>query len=183
MVMIADHLLAFGLARLSFGGWAEALRLTATRVSLPVFMLTSGLLLGAHGRARYARIAQVALLGLVVSIAVDSVFIGMGPPDILTVYAAVMLLWPVLVRCPVAVAALGVVQMATWPLYGHAGWYGYEPGEIAALLAVGVLAARATSPDWISRWGGPAWLAAIGRAPLAWYGGHIAVLVVWGSLL
>lgn len=179
-VMIVDHMCAFGLGVIRPDGVAgdamEVTRLTLTRISLPAFMLASGYLLATRlPRAR--RRLEIALLGVVVSVALESVYIGLGTPDILMVWSLCMAGAAVIQRWPELVIALGFVQCTAWPIGGD--WYGYQPGMVAGLLAVGVIVGREAHSVVLDQCDGlPRWVASVGRAPLRWYVGHLVVLIV-----
>jgi len=146
-----------------------ALRMTVTRASLPLFALCSGVLLhrGPSGR----RLLQIASVAAVVNAGLVAVPIGIRPPEILAVWTLVVVCCAGLVRrSPVLAVVLGALQVSVWPI----GWHGYQPGLVLLLLAAGFMAGR-PCVGWADAL--PAWLGAVGSRPLAWYVGHLAVLV------
>lgn len=169
LLMLLDHALVLVQFRAhELVQWAYALRMTVTRASLPLFCLCTGVLL--HFRRSSRRLLDVALVALVLNVALDVVPIGIGSPEILGVWSLVMLGSVWLLRWPVPVVVLGVLQATIWQV----GWAGYEPGLVAAFVAVGVLAGR-PALAWADAL--PAWVGAVGSRPLRWYVGHLVVLM------
>lgn len=165
LLMVVDHILvAFG---------PDQLRLGATRASLPIMCAVAGALCGRAIRLR--RTAAVVAAG-VVAMVLGRV-VGVGQPDVLLLLAGALasvawvrgtghtwLLW--------ALASFAVIQPTTWPVE----WSGYQPGTVVALVILGVWAGSNYVDGWGLAW--PSWLAVVGRRPLAWYVGHLAVLAV-----
>lgn len=181
-LMVLDHCAVVMLA--NFGVQSRALelyRLTITRASLPMFMLVAGHLLGDRAMSS-RRLVQVFAAGFAAVCVVQVTGLALGRPDILLVFACVMLVREPIRRYPVELGALGVVQVITWPFEG--AWSGYQPGAVLALVCFGVLSFQA--------WGNlnelgyylPRWCSRIGTEPLAIYLGHICVLgflvMAWG---
>lgn len=168
--MIADHAALVAIER-GFGPRSveQLLRLTVGRIALPVFMLVSGLLLKRPPSVR--RSVQAAGAGAVVSTVSVAAGLGLGVPDILAVW--VLAAWAVGLaarRSALAVAGVacvGIVQAASWPV----PWTGYQPGTVAALLAIGWFARY---PPVLVELDGvgdrlPVGLARIGARPMAAY--------------
>lgn len=141
---------------------------TVTRLSLPMFMVTAGVLLArrSHG-LRPLRALDLFLAGSVVTVVFGA--IGFALPDILVVMLLTAPLWSWVRRSPVLAVIFGLIQLVNLPL----PWGGYQPGLVLALLGVGVLA----SGTW-AQYGErlPVWCAAVGRRPLLFYVGHILLL-------
>lgn len=160
LLMVLDHgLVAAGVA-------GHPLRQTVTRASLPLFCVVAGALLPTT--PRWARLGAVAAAGLVATVLGGP--IGIGQPDVLLILVAVLAAAPFLVfRGGWAVAlGLAVIQPVTWPV----PWSGYQPGTVLALVLLGVMVGRPA----LERLPWRPVLAAVGRAPLRWYLGHLAVL-------
>lgn len=153
----------------------DLVRRTVTRASLPLFMVASGVMLSEKGRnlGRYLEVVGVAL---VVNVVLQAYPIGFGFPEILGVWCLVMIAAPTINRYPVAAASVGAVQLYVWPI----AWGGYQPGLVVLLMVLGVLSGP-RSLEWCSQL--PQWLRSLGRRPLSWYCGHLAVLVVLHSIL
>lgn len=169
LLMIGDHVaFLFG-----FDGY----RLTFGRLAMPMFFLLAGHL---AGRLRW-RHAGIAGLGVLLPLAVPWI----DSPNVLVWWAlgcaviaggraiarrgGFFLLMQVLAAAGLVVAANG------WEVPGHT----YQPLALLGLMALGT-----SWPRWWFTWAGslPAWVAAIGRHPVAWYVGHLLVLegvVLW----
>jgi len=175
VLMVVDHVLVLVQFRSpEVVQWAYALRMTVTRASLPLFCLCAGVLL--HGRRSTARLLDIAAVALVTNVALEVWPMGIRAPEILAVLLPVLLAGGVLVRWPAASVVLGVLQVTVWPI----GWAGYEPGLVVAFVALGVLVGRPALS-----WGDslPAALGAVGSRPLAWYAGHMGLLVALNQVL
>lgn len=170
LLMVLDHLAVFGF----FGSSAPVvgMRLTITRLALPIFMMVAGSLWAVRGPGpNWYRLANCVVGGLVAFVCWSS--IGLPHVDILIVFAAVALYAAVIVRWPVVCLVAGILQTINLPVMSP----GYELGYVAAWLALGVLVGD--RPSWRSLGDSlPAWLASIGRRPLLWYTSHLVVLAV-----
>lgn len=147
----------------------EWLTLTVTRLSLPLFMVTLGVLLAGRSHPiQPERFLQLGVAGVVTSFVFSA--LGRGTPDVLLVIALTVPLWDSCKRWPEVVACLGVVQFAALPI----PWTGYQPGLLVTLICLGVLASR-------ERWSAlgdrlPSWVAGVGRWPLTIYVVHVLAL-------
>lgn len=171
--MVVDHALGFAQMTALTDPWMHAVRFTATRLAMPIFMVCSGILLTHHSVSR-RRWLEVAGAAIVVNLA--AIYDGMGTfvPDILAVWCFVMLLASPIRRWPMSMAVLGLLQATYWGVpFGD-----YQPGWVMAFVALGVLAERAGDREVLAPIGErlPAWTASMGRHPLAWYTGHLAAL-------
>lgn len=177
LLMVLDHVLVLVSSAVGSSWAIEAVRLTVTRASLPLFGVIAGVMLGRR------RAPDVWLLIAAFGCSQLSYLFpfGTGRPDVLILFAVVLTAAPVLLRAPVLLCALGIIQSVTWPLGGS--WTGYQPGTIVALVSLGSLFAyfggdypvngRAVSLL-------PSWLEPVGRHPLGWYVGHFVVLTIVG---
>jgi hypothetical protein len=180
--MVADHLLHVGLLA---WGWPVGLvwvRLSLTRLALPLFMGVSGFLWMERSRGS-SRLWLVAIAALVSAVLCK--LLGMAAPDVLLPYLLVALARRWVLGYPVVVLVLGILQAVNLPM----GVGAYELGYVAAWCAVGVLAwTWYGAGDWygsgdLSAWdAGTSWwargLCVVGRWPLTWYVGHLAALVL-----
>jgi hypothetical protein len=168
--MVLDHaLIVFG------EGWlSQGVRMTLTRAALPLFCVVAGSLATVFvGRMRFGTLAAWSVVA-----AVMGVLLGIAQPDILLLLALGLSVMPL--RGEVTwwpVFALAILQPVTWPL----PWAGYQFGTVLALLMVGRLIERGEL-DALGRWL-PAWIGWIGRHPLWWYLGHLAVLCALASVV
>ncbi len=160
-LMMLDHVVALA------GGGPWWLRGVVTRFALPMFMFVAGYLWRPGWRRRHAEIVSAALATLPLVW-----YLGIADLHILAVYALILPLLPISARWPWLAIAIGLIQAKDWPL----DYLGYEPGLVWALVAVGQLARhqRLAEIDWGQTGLRP--FAAIGRWPLSWYSGHLAVL-------
>lgn len=159
LLMVADHLSYFM-------GW-EVVRLTAGRVAMPLFFLVAGHLAGSP-KWRHVRIG---FLGLLLPLAVPWI----DNPNVLVLWAAgVALLWCLRyfghLAAWVTVVALTLLANG----WGFAPGNGYDWLALWGLMAVG----HGSATHRMFGWGNalPEWVAAMGRHPIAWYVGHLAVL-------
>lgn len=145
-------------------------RLTVTRVALPLFCVVAGTLAQRSGRLR--RPAVVAIVGVAVMPVEAAAGIGVPGPLFLVglVVLAVRLaggrwrrVWPV-------VAAVAVLQPVTWPT----GATGYQLGTVVALVVIGTL----LDAQRVGRLGErlPGVFALAGRWPVTIYAMHVAAL-------
>lgn len=157
-------------------------RYSLTRLSLPLFMLCTAHVCHRYGTSN-RRLLQIGCAGVAVGVGLSIVWPEFpAQPDVTLLIAASVVVAQFTVPRfgPYPVLVVALVQALYLPI----GWHGYEPGLVLAWLLVGVLAI-AHSPTLIARLGGglPDWLALLGRHPLAFYVGHLAVLggVAWAS--
>ncbi|HEX9705446.1 MAG TPA: hypothetical protein VGA20_09385 [Gemmatimonadales bacterium] len=163
LLMLADHMLALASP-------AHVLRFTLTRLSLPAFMVAAGAGLAARGRLPSDR--RVVQCGAAAAVATGaSWWLGFALPEAVTLYLLTLpLAWALRRAWPEAVV-LGLVQALSLPV----PWGGYQPGLVLAYLALGIGAAGSLGA---ARWRWPGWVQTVGRRPLAWYAGHLAVLAM-----
>ena len=170
--MVLDHALAVWQVEGS-PAWVQGARLTVTRPALPIFMVVVGVLWARRSATTSGRrLAEVAGVGMVVT--VGMAVVGLPVPDVLFVFVLVCLVGGPLLRWPLAAAVVGLLQAVNLP----AAWSGYQPGYLVAWVALGVLCERAGETPPAPAWLRASAVQAIGRRPLAWYGGHVGVLVL-----
>lgn len=158
VLMVLDHTLV------AAGVGSGPGRLTITRAALPLFLLTAGSL--SVGRPSVRRAGQIGAAA--VAATALGLVVGIGQPDILWLILGALALMPV----GPWLAAGAAIQATTWPM----GWSGYEPGVVLVLVVLGQhYGARPL--DQLGR-RLPEYLEAVGRRPLAWYLGHLAVLAL-----
>lgn len=170
LLMVLDHMLA--------GLWGDPvlLRVTVTRVSLPLFMLVAGYLLRNRPRPSWRRYAQLCGAAAVSQLLVSRLDY-MAPIDVLPIIAIALLGWPLAWRWPVESIVVCLVLVSTFPI----GGLGYHPAHVLALMACGpfLLADHLPLRRWASKLPRPfAWA---GRFPLTLYLGHLALLVLVGD--
>jgi uncharacterized membrane protein YcfT len=175
VLMIVDHVLV---AQMYVNGWssaAEWTRLTVTRLSMPLFMIVSGYFMTRSRPFTVRRLVQIGIAAIYINVLMETVKVGFDPPEILAVWLMVMILAPLMVRFPIELAMLGILQT----LYQPIGWPGYEPGNVVAFLCLGILF-RERQNTLLRSVGTrlPSWMSAIGRHPLAWYLGHLTVIIL-----
>lgn len=174
-LMVLDHTLlcAIGVWGVSerVEGIASLVRITLTRLALPLFMVLSGWLLARKDLA-LRRYFQVLAVGLASTAVAAAFALPIATPDVLIVWCVVMTGSALIRRFPVQAVAVGVVQSFTWPW----PWDGYQPGVVLALVAAGVLAKHSNSRFYVIGDRLPRLLEVVGRHPLGWYFWHLVAL-------
>ena len=173
-LMILDHSLfaveSIGVAN----NVVEYSRLSITRFSMPLFMIASGFIWALYG-LRIKRWIQVFILSILINLTIKVLWPDFNNPEILLVWTILAIASRLIVRFPITVMIIGYTQFIFWPV----PWSGYQPGELAIFLGVGVLVARAPLEK--------AWkhmrfkslisaLSFLGRYPLSIYSGHLILL-------
>jgi hypothetical protein len=95
----------------------------------------------------------------------------MAPVDVLVSFCLALLAWPAARLAPACALVVCVVVMGIAPMNS-----GYSPAELLALMLVGAMTLDAGSTLYRFGCALPGWLGALGRWPLAWYVGHLAVI-------
>lgn len=167
-LMVLDHVLA-----VTDTSAELYLRLTVTRFALPLFMICAAHVWRPLSGRNARRLGLAAIAEVALCEALD-----FASPGIIAIYLGLMLglrIAPRLAERPGVLLLFGLIQAAYVPL----GWGGYEPGLVLTWWALGRLAAQEleAAGQWL-----PTWAATLGRHPLGWYVGHLAVLAAAGSL-
>lgn len=170
-LMVLDHSL-FAIESIGVANnVVEYSRLSITRFSMPLFMIASGMIWVLYG-LRIKRWIQVFILSILINIAIKVLWPDFNNPEILFVWTIIAIGYRLIVRFPITVMIVGYTQFIFWPV----PWSGYQPGELAIFLGVGVLIARAPlDKTWkrirfeklLSK------LAFLGRYPLSIYSSHL----------
>ena len=173
-LMILDHSL-FAIESIGMANnIVEYSRLSITRFSMTLFMIASGIIWILYG-LRIKRWIQVFILSIIVNVTIRVLWPDFNNPEILFVWTLLAIGYRLIVRFPITVMIIGYTQFVFWPV----SWGGYQPGELAIFLGVGVLIARAPlDRTWkqirfeklLST------LAFLGRYPLSIYSGHLISL-------
>ncbi len=173
-LMIIDHSL-FAIESIGVANnIVEYSRLSVTRFSMPLFMIASGVIWTLYG-LRIKRWIQVFILSIILNVTIRVLWPDFNNPEILFVWTLLAICWRLIIRFPITVMIIGYTQFIFWPV----SWGGYQPGELAIFLGVGVLIARAPL-DKV--WGRIKFekllstLAFLGRYPLSIYSGHLISL-------
>lgn len=177
VLMIIDHALSALESTGVSNSLVEYSRLTVTRFSMPLFMIASGAVWGRYG-LRFTRWAQVGIWAVLINAMTRLLWPDFNFPEILLIWSALAICWRLVVRFPIIIMILGYTQTTYWQI----SWQGFQPGELAIFLGVGVLLARAPLDAlWRERRTSKlvAPLSFIGRYPLMIYGGHIALLALF----
>lgn len=175
LLMVLDHVLVVG------GFDHSPVRYTVTRVAMPVFMAISGAL---FSRVHWERWTRCLAAGLIL----PAVVAWIDNPNILVLWAfgvlvlrLLELLGQVLPRFRAALPWLVVVAVLTYAANrfgGALGSSGFEPLSVVALMVVGAQIGRERLSGALAAFARvPGWVRGIGRRPLAWYIGHLLVLV------
>lgn len=180
LLMFLDHAAVVALHVYNVGGSPGGvlmmLRLTVTRASVIIFGLLVGFWLDSH--RSHVRTLQVAAAGVFCTVLGALVGLPIGRPDVLLIIALVLACRTVVLRYPVAVIAVSLLQVTTWPV----PWSGYQPGVLFGLAAAGVWWAERDDllelevVTWTDEL--PKWLAWPGRHALELYVAHIALLAL-----
>ncbi len=173
-LMVLDHSL-FAIETIGIANVVvEYSRLSITRFSMPLFMIASGIIWALYG-LRIRRWFQVFVLAVILNFATRILWADFNYPEILLVWTMLAIGSRLIVRFPITVMIIGYTQFIFWPI----PWSGFQPGELAIFLGVGVLVARAPLEK--------AWkhmrfkslisaLSFLGRYPLSIYSGHLILL-------
>ena len=173
-LMVLDHSL-FAIETIGIANVVvEYARLSITRFSMPLFMIASGIIWALYG-LKIRRWFQVFALALLINLVTRFLWADFNYPEILLVWTVLAIASRLIVRFPITVMIIGYTQFIFWPV----PWSGYQPGELAIFLGVGVLVARAPLEK--------AWkhmrfkslisaLSFLGRYPLSIYSGHLILL-------
>jgi len=173
-LMVLDHSL-FAIETIGIANVVvEYSRLSITRFSMPLFMIASGIIWALYG-LRIRRWFQVFVLAILINLVTRFLWADFNYPEILLVWTMLAIASRLIVRFPITVMIIGYTQFIFWPV----PWSGYQPGELAIFLGVGVLVARAPLEK--------AWkhmrfkslisaLSFLGRYPLSIYSGHLILL-------
>lgn len=163
VLMVLDHLLAQV-------DPTSPLRYTLTRFSLPLFV---GVATVIPSRSWSPRTRRLLVIGACAELAFNPTLgLALPGPVLLIALAVPILRWARSHGVLAIVGTLGLVQA----LYVQAGWAGYEPGLV---LAWGVLAGHAVGELHTGPWKARnRILENVGRHPIPWYVGHLAVLAV-----
>ncbi len=182
VLMFLDHALVVLIAA-DGPHWLTYIRGSITRLSLPLFMVTSGFLMNQHRGFSKRRRIQVLVAALWINFLIFVFPVGFGNPDILALWLFVALFWKLIVKYPVETLTLGMIQNVSATL--HLPSHNYQPGYVAAWLALGVIIARLPQEPGFLKHAGrlPRWVKSIGRNPLAWYVGHLTLFVYFGVML
>lgn len=176
VLMVFDHLLAVA-AGFATPTWLHWIRDTVTRLSLPLFMVVSGILLERRKGFSTERVIRILYCALFVNCLVLAIKVGLGFPDILGLWLLAVAISPVILRYPVEVLILGFLQAINLPIQWSL-WTNYQPGWVIGWVALGVLVSRTEEPAMLRPASTlPHWLESIGRRPLLWYVGHIVLIL------
>lgn len=172
--MVLDHVLVAAM-RLGAPEGLSVIRLTATRLSLPAFVVVSGVLWGRGHLPSLRRSCQLVMTGAAMT-AVTVPTLGVAAPDVLVVLGLVALVGPAVVRWPLASVVLGLWAAQWLPV----PWDGYQPGLVAGWAGIGVLASarRVALPGHLEVLLERAGVVAIGRRALRAYVVHLVGLSV-----
>lgn len=174
MLMVLDHLLVVVAPH-------SIVRLTLTRLSLPLFMFVAGSIVVRKGNVSRRRWFQTAALGVGMTLVLPRLWPEFPSPDVLLVIAIALAPFVVVQARPFTPHSVWwVVGGLVQALYLPIGWSGYEPGLVLAWFSLGVIIGRGEDlPELGYRL--PWVLSFIGRRPLSIYCVHLLVLggLVW----
>jgi hypothetical protein len=154
-------------------------RHTATRFAMPLFMMMAGYLIAKKGHPAWNRMPAIIAAAVVTNVVGHSLpEIGFHAPNVLANFLMAVPFYFVFVRLPIETVLVGFLQAYYLPITWDE-WQGYQPGMIMAFLALGVLV-RHHPETALMKIGRrlPSSLEVLGRRPLLWYCGHLAVLYV-----
>jgi predicted acyltransferase len=181
LLMILDHSLVVYQAVNGPQDWVWWIRHTVTRFALPLFMMMAGLLIAQKGHPAWNRLPFILVAAIVINVVAHYLpQVGFHTPDVLANFVMAVPLYFLFVRYPLETIVVGFLQAYYLPITWNE-WMGYQPGMIMAFLALGVLL-KFHPNTLVMRLGRrlPAALEILGRRPLLWYCGHLAVLYVIG---
>jgi len=180
VLMVVDHLLVAAtavmverptlmtLGRLTL---VDCLRLL-TRPSLPLFAVCSGVLLSRRSSTSVRRLAQIGVAAAVSQVMFTPIA-GMPDIDVLVVFLAAILMWPLARGHLVETIVLGIVAATNLPPFPH-GLTGYSVGLVLAFMAVGAAVARSGPEDALGAARRlPSGFGRLGRRPITAYLIHL----------
>lgn len=163
VAMIVSHV---GLVTGVTPGWFH---LYVMRPVAPMFLLLLGMLWRPGFRRRHVQFIAAAIVAQAMAI-----YIGFALPNIFVVMGLVLLLMPLAVRWPVATLVLCILQVQFWP---HPEWWtGYPLGFALAFALIGSKLPADGLVEAYGRLGSRLGLEGVGRRPMTWYLGHLALL-------
>lgn len=175
VLMVVDHVIVATQTVSSNPELLFEVRRSLTRLAMPLFMVVSGALWALHGAPSRRRLTQVFVAAVAVNVSLAVTWPEVGLPEILAVWVGCALAAKLFLEAPVEVAVLGLLFAWHYPL----DWDGFQPGFVAAFVALGVLWARTGRTGFADPLAAhlPELFAAAGRRPLSIYVGHLVVLV------
>jgi len=183
LLMLLGHSIVVAQHTANAPDWLSWIRLTITRLSMPLFMMVSGFAIARRGGVKWSRVGQIALAAVWINLVMWSSNVGYTTPEILVLWVLLAPFAKLIIRFPIEVATIGLLQTTVHPIPWEY-WPNYQPGLVAAFLALGVLLRH--RPDSIlfhvDRFI-PDWVVAVGRRPLTWYVGHTTLACIVGTWL
>jgi uncharacterized membrane protein YcfT len=175
-LMVLDHSL-FAIESIGVANnVVEYSRISITRFSMPLFMIASGIVWTFYG-LRIKRWIQVLILSILLNATIRVLWPDFNNPEILFIWTLLAIGYRLILRFPISVMIIGYTQFIFWTV----PWGGYQPGELAIFLGVGVLIARAPLDKTWTRLRFEkllSTLAFLGRYPLSIYCGHLVSLSI-----
>lgn len=167
LLMLLDHALSL-VSDLNgtYHPVALLVRLTLTRLAMPMFMLVAGYCF--KGNLNLRRFGELVVAACLANVAFWR--LGWHTPDIVALFVIVALLSAWIHRYPVAFFVVGIIQAMFWRYDSNV----YQIGAIVCCVSFGVLLRRL---DWQPTWV-PSGFERVGRYPLTWYVGHLLVFAV-----
>lgn len=178
VLMILDHVLVTGLLH---WGWPEQLqwlRLTVTRLALPLFMMIAGYLWADRGPS-WRRLPWLIAAAFVATVCCR--LLGLPPIEIVALYLGCMVVSKYVVLAPIPTMIVGLLWAFNFPdtfpqLF-------YHPGYVLTWLALGVIWWRQElawdyEPETIQTPPGAQLYGWLGRWPLTSYVFHLIVLAL-----
>lgn len=181
VLMLTGHSMAIYQGLYGQQDWMWWTRHTVTRFAMPLFMMMAGLLIARRGAPSLKRIPALVFVAIVTNVfALSLPQLNLYAPNILINFILLLPFYKLITKHPIECAGLGMLQVYEWPVT-WSEWWGYQPGEVLLFVCLGVLLLK--HPDsFILRLGRriPPVIGVVGRRPLAFYAGHLAVLYTIG---
>jgi hypothetical protein len=136
ILMVLDHALLAIASIFGSSDYINLIRLTLTRFSMPLFMITSGAVLFLYGIKLY-RWLTILMLAIIINTFTFFLWDDFNFPEILLVWSFVMVFNRFFLRYPLLSMLIGFIQNQYFQI-SFFEYSGYQPGEILFFIVIGI---------------------------------------------